>query len=198
MYKKVRIKIVRLLIYYIAFIQLPVTVAERSKACIVFARSEAGIVGFESHSGHGSLMCVCVFLCLCCPVFRQRPCDELITRPRSPTDCEWWRNWEISPILQKVEQASKWEQRGRKEFIQFIYIYIYIYIKFQDWLNALPNAIICNFYLDIYVSKLITSYPNAKNTSHQRSCHVRTSHFLKTFKSYFPASKLRYCCLVHY
>jgi hypothetical protein len=26
--------------------------------------------GFESHSGHGCLMCVCVFLCLCCPVFR--------------------------------------------------------------------------------------------------------------------------------
>jgi hypothetical protein len=30
--------------------------------------------------------CVYVFiLCLCCPVFRQRSCDELITRPRSPT-----------------------------------------------------------------------------------------------------------------
>jgi hypothetical protein len=27
-------------------------------------------------------------LCLCCPVFRQRPCDELITRPRSPTVCK--------------------------------------------------------------------------------------------------------------
>jgi hypothetical protein len=26
--------------------------------------------GFKSHSGHGCLMCVCVFLCLCCPVFR--------------------------------------------------------------------------------------------------------------------------------
>jgi hypothetical protein len=24
-------------------------------------------------------------LCLCCPVFRYRPCDELITRPRSST-----------------------------------------------------------------------------------------------------------------
>jgi hypothetical protein len=27
-------------------------------------------------------------LCLCCPVFRKRPCDELITRPRSPTVCK--------------------------------------------------------------------------------------------------------------
>jgi hypothetical protein len=27
-------------------------------------------------------------LCLCCSVFRQRPCEELITRPRSPTVCK--------------------------------------------------------------------------------------------------------------
>jgi hypothetical protein len=26
-------------------------------------------------------------LCLCCPVFRYRPCEELITRPRSSTAC---------------------------------------------------------------------------------------------------------------
>jgi hypothetical protein len=26
-------------------------------------------------------------LCLCFPVFRQSPCNEPITRPRSPTDC---------------------------------------------------------------------------------------------------------------
>jgi hypothetical protein len=46
------------------------------------------------HAGHGSRIqlrawmfsvCayVCVFLCLC----TGRPCDELITRSRSPTDC---------------------------------------------------------------------------------------------------------------
>jgi hypothetical protein len=41
--------------------------------------------GFESHSRH---KCLCAFiLCLCCPVYRQRPCDWLITRPRSPTVC---------------------------------------------------------------------------------------------------------------
>jgi hypothetical protein len=27
-------------------------------------------------------------LCLCCPVFRQRPCDEQVTRPGSPTICK--------------------------------------------------------------------------------------------------------------
>jgi hypothetical protein len=35
---------------------MPVTVAERSKACTVFARSEAGIVGSNSTQG----MDVCV------------------------------------------------------------------------------------------------------------------------------------------
>jgi hypothetical protein len=39
-------------------ITLPVTVAERPKA--VFARSEAGIVGFESNTRHGCLVCACV------------------------------------------------------------------------------------------------------------------------------------------
>jgi hypothetical protein len=39
--------------------------------------------------------CVYVFILgLCCPVFRQRPCDGLITRPRSPIISEkWLRNW---------------------------------------------------------------------------------------------------------
>jgi hypothetical protein len=27
-------------------------------------------------------------LCLCCPVFRLRICDKLITRPKSPTVCK--------------------------------------------------------------------------------------------------------------
>jgi hypothetical protein len=47
-----------------------VTVAERSKACTVFARWEAGIVGSNSTQGM-DVWCVYVFiLCLCCPVFR--------------------------------------------------------------------------------------------------------------------------------
>jgi hypothetical protein len=52
---------------------MPVTVAERSEACTVFARSEAEIMG------------VCAFFCVCVQV--ETPCDELITRPRSPTKC---------------------------------------------------------------------------------------------------------------
>jgi hypothetical protein len=61
----------------------PVTVAERSKACTVFARSDAGIVG--SNPTQGMDVCVCVRFSVF--VYRYRPCDELITRPRSPTEC---------------------------------------------------------------------------------------------------------------
>jgi hypothetical protein len=39
--------------------------------------------GFESHSGHGCLVFV-VCLRFSVFVYRYRPCDELITRPRSP------------------------------------------------------------------------------------------------------------------
>jgi hypothetical protein len=31
------------------------------------------------------VLCACAFFCVCVHV--ERPCDELITRPRSPTDC---------------------------------------------------------------------------------------------------------------
>jgi hypothetical protein len=45
---------------------VPVTVAERSQACTVFARSEAGTVGSNSMFGVCMrLFCVCVVLCLC-------------------------------------------------------------------------------------------------------------------------------------
>jgi hypothetical protein len=49
---------------------LPVTVAERSKACTVFARSEAGIVGLNPTEGMGVWYVYVFILCLCCPEFR--------------------------------------------------------------------------------------------------------------------------------
>jgi hypothetical protein len=54
---------------------LPVTVAERSKACTVFARSEPGI---ESHSGHGCLVFVyvCTLFCVCVQVEALRRADH--------------------------------------------------------------------------------------------------------------------------
>jgi hypothetical protein len=43
---------------------MPVTVAERSKACTVFARSEAGIVDSNPTQGM-DVWCVCVCVCAC-------------------------------------------------------------------------------------------------------------------------------------
>jgi hypothetical protein len=78
-------------------VRLPGTVAERSNACTVFCRSEAGIVGSNPTEGM-NVWCVDVFiLFLCCPVFRQKPCDELITRPRSPTVCKIIMNLKKRP-----------------------------------------------------------------------------------------------------
>jgi hypothetical protein len=49
---------------------VPVTVAELSKACIVFARSEAGIVGSNPTQGMDVwCVCVCVCVCVCACIF---------------------------------------------------------------------------------------------------------------------------------
>jgi hypothetical protein len=52
----------------------------------VFARSEAGIVGSNPTQGM-DIWCLCVCVRFSVFLYKQRPCDELITSPRSPTDC---------------------------------------------------------------------------------------------------------------
>jgi hypothetical protein len=51
-------------------LQSPVTVAERSKAYTVFARSEAGIVGSNPTQCMDVWYVYVFILCLCFPVFR--------------------------------------------------------------------------------------------------------------------------------
>jgi hypothetical protein len=48
----------------------PVTVAVRSMACTVFARSDAGIVDSNPTQGMDVWCAYAFILCLCCPVFR--------------------------------------------------------------------------------------------------------------------------------
>jgi hypothetical protein len=55
-----------------------VTVAERSKACTIFARSEAGILGSNPTQGMDVYcLCVCVpFFCVCVQVDALRRVDH--------------------------------------------------------------------------------------------------------------------------
>jgi hypothetical protein len=88
----------------------PITVAARSKAWTVFARSNTGIVG--SNSTQGMDVCMPLF-CLCCSVCRYRPYEGLILRPRSPTDLLRLRNWSETKRF-TVALRSKWEQQERE------------------------------------------------------------------------------------
>jgi hypothetical protein len=47
----------------------PVTVAERPKARTIFARSEAGILGWNHTQDMDVWYVYVIILCLCCPVF---------------------------------------------------------------------------------------------------------------------------------
>jgi hypothetical protein len=58
-----------LLLFHPRILNVSVTVAERSEACTVFARSKAGIVGSNPTQGM-DIWYVLFILCLCCPVFR--------------------------------------------------------------------------------------------------------------------------------
>jgi hypothetical protein len=80
-----------------------------SVAYTVFALSEAGIV-VSNPTQSIDVWYVCLFfLCLCCPVFRWRPCDEMITSPTSPTVCK------IIKKLRNQPCAPKWEQEVEKK-----------------------------------------------------------------------------------
>jgi hypothetical protein len=57
-----------------------------------FRSPNAGVVGSNPTRNIDFCVCVCVcvcvfILCLCYPVCTQRPYDQLISRPRSPTAC---------------------------------------------------------------------------------------------------------------
>jgi hypothetical protein len=76
---------------------------------------------FESYSRHGCL-CVCVrlfhvYVVLC----RYRSCDELITRPRSPTECPRLRNWSETESFMDAPCSSGREKGNEKITIRNFY-----------------------------------------------------------------------------
>jgi hypothetical protein len=85
----------------------PVTITERSKACTVFTRSEAGILGSNPTRGM-DIWCVCAFLCVCVVLCL----DRGLATSWSPVQgvlptVKWSRNWEISPMLQSGSKRKK-------------------------------------------------------------------------------------------
>jgi hypothetical protein len=58
-----------------------------------------------------------LILFLCCPLFRYRPCDELITRPRSPTVCK------IDHETEKSEARAQGGCRASEKEHILVYIY---------------------------------------------------------------------------
>jgi hypothetical protein len=68
-------------------------------------------------------MSVCaLILCLCCSVRRQQPCNGLIPRPRSPTDCVKNEETEKSSQgLTKGCRATESETDRQKLFLETKY-----------------------------------------------------------------------------
>jgi hypothetical protein len=69
---------------HVALRNFAITAIARSRARTFFDLSNAGVMG--SNPTPGIDVCAHLF-CLCCPVYSQGPCDRLIHRLSSPTNC---------------------------------------------------------------------------------------------------------------
>jgi hypothetical protein len=84
----------------------PVTVAERSKACTVFARSKAGIVSSNPTQGMDLVFVyVCAFFCVCVQIETLQRADHPSKESHRLSLIKKLRK--LSPMLQKREQAPK-------------------------------------------------------------------------------------------
>jgi hypothetical protein len=74
-------------------------------------------LGFESHSRHGCLSAV--ILCLCCSVCRYRPCDGLIPRPKSLTDCPKIRKLKWNEAFHGCPMLQSGSNRRERQLMQY-------------------------------------------------------------------------------
>jgi hypothetical protein len=102
------VKHLKLNLLQVIYTNSPVTVAERSKACTVFARSEAGIVG-SNPSQSMDVWCVCEFFCVCVVMCSGRGFATAWSPVQGALPSVNDQEIEKSALCSK-----KWEQRGRK------------------------------------------------------------------------------------
>jgi hypothetical protein len=99
-------------------------VVARTKAWTLFARSNAGIVGSNPTQDMDVWWVYAFILCLRCPVFRYRPCDGLITRPRSPTVCVK----KITELNKRPGPWMVWKSHGKNKFTYTVTISFYVFL----------------------------------------------------------------------
>jgi hypothetical protein len=130
-------------------IKMPVTVAAPSKAWTVFARSDTGIVGSNLAQGMDVWCAHAYILCLCCPVFRWRPCDGLITRPNSPTVCEKMTTEVNKRSGPWMAWKSHWKKRRLRRMCWSAY--------FKELCLNSPNICLYAFICFLHVSTMLLS-----------------------------------------
>jgi hypothetical protein len=86
-------------------------------------------------------MSLCAFILrLCCLVFMQRPCDGLITRARSPTDCVQIRELKKRPGLNKGLRAIKENVPFPSEF-QTIMLHALLICRRLQHASPIPSSL---------------------------------------------------------
>jgi hypothetical protein len=75
--------------------------------------------------------------------FNSYGCDELITRPRSPTDCPWSRSWGNSALCSKSGSKLPSVEAKRKKKILWQFFSFLQSIKSGFWIAPKHNKQLC-------------------------------------------------------
>jgi hypothetical protein len=150
---------------------MPVTVAVRSRAWVL-----AGwLLGSWVRIPLKAWMFVRVFLC-CVVLCRQRPCDGLITRPRSPTIClNSSRNLLYARRPRSFKECRATGKKSNKIISydpHFVILFVILYL-FSSLLS--PNIIFCALFSSILYPNI--SQPGVRGPLGVRKLYLSGSRF---------------------
>ena len=132
--------------FVLNIILLPLTVAARSKACVC-GRSLAGIVGFESHRGHGCLSLLSSVVC--CQV---EVSSTVLPRVMSLTECDL-----ETSTMRRPRRTGAVEPRKKKKNSSVVYFLICFAYKFS-YLLVFPFLLIYNLRLLLLIFAFVLAY----------------------------------------